>query len=133
MRSKVFAHAQLLNVDFICYKIGLTNLTYQQRLEILGIESLKLRRETKLLLTVFKSIHNFNDVPDLWKDIFIVENTRNGLLLDIPNTRFKFSDNNFFINAIKLLNSLPKTIRNETKLSTFKQNVKKFLSENISF
>ena len=118
---------------FICYKKGLTNLTYQQRLEILGIESLKLRRETKILLTVFKCIHSFNDVPDLWKDIFIVKNTRNGLLLNIPNIRFKFSDKNFFINAMKLFNSLPITIRNETKLSTFKQNVKKFLSENISF
>ncbi len=113
--------------------LGLKNLTYQQRLQILGIESFKLRRETKILLTVFKYIRSFNNVPDLCKHIFIVENTRNGLLLDIPNTRFKFSDKNFFINAIKLFNSLPKTIRNETKLSTFKQNVKMFLSENISF
>ncbi len=84
------------------------------------------------MFTVFKCIHCFKEVPDLWKNIFIVENTRNGLLLDIPNTRFKFSDKKFFINDMKL-NSLPKTIRNETKLSTFKQNVKKFLSESISF
>jgi len=63
---------------FICYKNGLTNLTYHQRLEILGVESLKLRRETKILLTVFKCIHSLSDVPDLWKHIFIVENTRNG-------------------------------------------------------
>ncbi len=83
-------------------------------------------------MTVFKCIYNFNDVPDLWKEIFETKTTRNGLILNISKIRFKFLDKNFFINAMKLFISLPIFIRNETNLSVFLQNVKKFLSKNIS-
>ncbi len=86
-----------------------------------------------MFLSVFIIIHNFTDVPNIWKNTFKTKITRNGLFLELPKTRMKFCDKNFFINAIHLFNSLPICIRNESKLEIFKQNVKTFLIENIVF
>lgn len=109
---------------YICFKNGKLNMSYLQRLEHLNLESLQLRREIKGLIIVFKCIHNFTDVPDLWKDNFIVKNTRNGIKLELRKTRLKFCDKNYFIYFIRIFNLLPIYIRNESKLSCFIQNVK---------
>jgi hypothetical protein len=106
-------------------------MSYKQRLENLNLESLQLRRKLNILLIVFEFIHNFTDVPNIWKNIFKTKITRNGLFLELPKTRMKFCNKNFIINAIHLFNSLPICIRNESKLKIFKQNVKTFLIENI--
>jgi hypothetical protein len=95
------------------------------------LESLQLRRKLNILLIVFKCIHNFTDVPNIWKNTFKTKITRNGLFLELPKTRMKFCDKNFFINAFHLFNSLPICKRNESKLKIFNQNVKTFLIENI--
>jgi hypothetical protein len=95
------------------------------------LESLQLRRKLNILLIVFKCIHNFTDVPIIWKNTFKTKITRNGLFLELPKTRMKFCDKNFFINAFHLFNSLPICKRNESKLKIVIQNVKTFLIENI--
>ena len=53
------------------------------------------------------------------ENIFNFKTSRNGLVLQIPKTRLKFCDKNFFINAMYLFNSLTIFIRNEKNMSTF--------------
>jgi len=55
---------------FICYKKGSSNMSYKQRLENLNLESLRLRKKSNILLIVFKCIHNYTDVPNMWKNSF---------------------------------------------------------------
>jgi len=129
------SNTQLNNIEsvrrkitkFISFKNGISGLTYTQRLQNLNLEPLKIRRYTKCLIIVFKCINHYNTVPNLWKNIFKFKSTRNGLILDIPITRLKFCDKNFFINSMYIFNNLPIFIRNEKNLSLFTQNVKQFL------
>ncbi len=118
---------------FICYKNGFCDISYEKRLESLNLDSIQMRRETNILIFVFKCIHNYEGVPNIWKNIFKTNDTRNGLMLEIPKTRIKICDKNFFINAMKLFNSLPKIIRNETEFSLYLKNVKIFITKNIVF
>ncbi len=64
-------------------------MSYKQRLENLNLESLQLRRKLNILLIVFEFIHNFTDVPNIWKNIFKTKITRNELFLELPKTRMK--------------------------------------------
>jgi hypothetical protein len=88
---------------------------------------------SKYYLFVFKCIHNYKGVPNIWKNIFKTNGTRNGLMLETPKTRIKICDKNFFINAMKLFHSLSKIVRNETEFSLYLKNVKIFLKKNIVF
>jgi hypothetical protein len=73
-------------------------------------------------------------VFQIYGKIFLKKNdTRNGLMFEIPKTRIKICDKSFFINAMKLFNSLPKIVRNETEFLLYLKNVKIFLKKNIVF
>ena len=62
---------------FICNKKGFYDMSYEQRLESLNLDSIQMRRETNILITVFKCIHNYKEVPNIWKNIFKTNYTRN--------------------------------------------------------
>ena len=104
----------------ICHKMNLNEYNYTQRLEALNISSLECRRNVRTLKILFKCIHDFNGVPNHWKDFYsILRNDRNGRIIDKPKTRNNFCDKNFFIHSIQLFNSLPIDIRNENNLNLF--------------
>jgi len=63
---------------FICYKNGFCDISYEKRLESLNLDSIQMRRETNILIFVFKCIHNYKGVPNIWKNIFKTNDTKNG-------------------------------------------------------
>ena len=113
--------------EYISFKSGLKNLNYFERLEKLDLIPITVRKNLKVLTFIFKSIHNYTDIPNNWKNIFISIHTRNGVLIEKIHTRIKFCDQNFFIFALNLFNYLPLDIRCETNLSKFLTKCKSLL------
>ena len=102
---------------YICFKKGNSFLTYEERLTICGIFSLKKRRDIQILKMVFKSIRGLHKIKDKFANDFIVyESSRNGLFCRIPTN---YNQKDFVVFAAKLFNSLPKCIRNEKSLTKF--------------
>ena len=86
-------------------------MNYENRLRFLGIFSLQKRRNIQILKIVFKIQYNLFKINNKWKnEITFYENSRNGLFCKLPNN---YKSKNFFINASKLFNVLPKHIRCE--------------------
>lgn len=115
----------------LCYRMGKKYLNYKQRLEILGLKPIQIRRELSVLKIVFKCIYNRIDVPLFWRNQFIIKNTRNGLMLYSYKTRTNFCDKNFFCYAITLFNSLSQAIRNEIDFKKFLRNAEIFMLKNV--
>ena len=63
--------------------------------------------------------HNFEGIPSNYKKLFVLNKSRNGNLIHNIFTRINLCDNNMFVMGIKLFNTLPIDIRNETKYSKF--------------
>ena len=85
---------------YICFKAKMLNLCYIERLVKLDLKSLRVRRDLKILKYVLKSIYNSNDVPLMWKNMFVLKDSRNGFFLEKINTRIQLCDKNFFIYSI---------------------------------
>jgi hypothetical protein len=116
---------------FICCKMGYYNLSYKDRLKLLNLKPLQLRNDLCILKYVFKSIYNYNNICVHWKNFFVTNNTRNGLVISNINTRINLCDKNFFVYAIKLFNSLPIDIRNEQSFICYKSKLELFLLRNM--
>ena len=86
-----------------------------------------------MLKLVFKSIHEYKDVPLSWKNKFVIKDTRNGLMLEKIHTRLQFCDKNFFVYTINLFNSLPNEIRNEKQSVKFIFLCEKFLIDKFNY
>ena len=106
---------------------GLFNLPYLQRLEIIGIDSLELRRIQADLVYLFKIIKGFVDVDPLDWVSFNLMNTRgHDLKINVQASRTncrKF----FFVNrTIPVWNHLPAFIVNCANVESFKRELQKF-------
>jgi len=111
--------------QFICCKSGNYDMSYEQRLDFLNIFSLQKRRDIQILKTVFKIRYNLFKTENKWsKELSFYENSRNGMFCKIPVI---YKSKNFFINASKLFNDLPKSIRNEKSFNKFVNNLEIFL------
>ena len=91
----------------------------------------KYRVEFKVLLFVFKALHNL--APSYISDLLHLRSTprvlrsSNQLCLDVPRSRLKFKgDRAFSVAAPKLWNNLPLFIRESATVDTFKSNLKIF-------
>ncbi len=106
---------------FICYKIDKnTDMNYRKRLEVLCLKPLQVRHELSCLKIVFKCMHNFSDIPENWKSKFVVNQTRNCLLLEVPKTRIILCDKNFFIWRLRFQKVLsPKNAKRRKTRKTF--------------
>ena len=111
---------------FICNKMNMLDLNYKQRLEIIGIKKLETRRDIRILINLFKYCKSNYKRLHVFNNIYKFVNNRNGKFLYVPRTRNNLCDRNFYINSIKLYNSLPIYIRNIEKLSLFKRSLNLF-------
>ncbi len=59
-------------------------------------------------------------------DSILFDNSRNGIVIKIPETCIKKCDQQFFIRISKEFNDLPKDIRNSITQTSFIKNVKIF-------
>ena len=99
--------------------MGLFNINYSERLKVLKLQTLDIRRKLKILKIVYKIKYDkFNNFYHL-KECYNFIETRNGIKIVKPYNRIHFCDKNFVINSINLFNSLPKDISNEHKFSCF--------------
>ena len=80
---------------YICIKQKY-NLSYTDRLSVLNLSPAYVRNDLKMLTLLFKSMYNYNNVLLIWKNMFNITETRNGLIVKKPYTRLKFCDKNFF-------------------------------------
>ena len=103
-------------------------LTYDNRLKILSLDSLEKRRKIQTLILVFKIKNNFNLIPENWiQCLKFNNNERTGCYIICDKNRINLCDKSFFNYAKSTFNSLPKIIRNESKLSTFKKLICNYL------
>ena len=107
---------------YICYKSNNNYLTYEQRLNILDLKSLKHRREINALKLVQKIKCNYNTIPINWFNYFQFYNTtRNGILIKKHMKRIEMFDNFYFNYCINLYNSLNIDFRNYNNYKDFVQ------------
>ena len=92
------------------------------------------RIQFKILLTVYKCIHNL--APVYLSDLFSIKkakralrsNTDNGILFDAPRTKNKTGgDRAFMVYGAKTWNKLPVELRNCDNVVQFKKSLKTYL------
>jgi hypothetical protein len=87
-------------------------LSYEQRLEILGLPSLSVRRTITDLIFVHKILNNFYELP--LRQMFILNNRRElrGHLKKLIKSRFRKQTRQYFfsVRVVGLWNSLPDNI-----------------------
>ncbi len=94
---------------FICNKLGKYYLNYEERLKYLKLNTLQNR----------KLIRGLNN----WFNSILFYNSRNRIVIKIPETRIKKCDQLFFIRIFKEFSDLPKDIRNSIIQTNFIKNV----------
>ena len=97
---------------FNCFKLGSTDINYDQRLEKLNIFLLRKRRQIQILKVVFKIRFNLYDMKNKWSnELTFYETTRNGIFCKRLKISKEIEKKNFFFNCIKLFNELPQNVR----------------------
>ena len=106
---------------------GLANISYQQRLTALDLESLERRRLRADLITTYKIIFSLLDVNAAQFFTFPNNPVTRGHRYRITRTRFRVDvrRHSFAIRVIEPWNNLPEDHTNFTNLSTFKSSLKK--------
>ena len=101
-------------------------------LKELHILPIKARIEYKILLLVFKCLHNLaptylSGLVELNASFYATRSSK-GLLLKVPfTTRSSFADRSFMVAGPKLWNALPIHIRQSSSINTFKDALKTYL------
>ena len=96
-------------------------LSYDERLSVLGLERLEIRRLRFDLTMCFTILHG---LVDLHSDDFftysLATNTRGRCFkLNVPNSRINARQNFFCVRVVNIWNNLPDSIVNATSLDNF--------------
>ena len=106
----------------------LSHLTYYERLAVIDLEPLELRRLRCDLNEYYKILNNLSPIP--WSQYFTfyqpISSTRSGPRLQKPVKGSAKFFNSFFNRSIDCWNSLPSDIRESRSLSVFKKAITKF-------
>ena len=104
----------------------LGSLSYEERLNVLGLESLEDRRRRGDLIQCFKTMNNYGDInPEEWFS-FVCDrhevNTRSRAAdLIVPEKCNRNVRKNFFINRVtNAWNDLPEEVKNATSTNSLK-------------
>lgn len=104
---------------------GLRNEPYERRLEILGLETLELRRLRFDLVMVFKILNKICDLDA--NDFFHLANRRSrghSCKLELPRCRLELVRNTFKYRVIHPWNSLPENVVTSSNVYIFKNRLK---------
>ena len=124
-QAQVLEKVQRSATKDICQKFRKNDLTYEQRLKFLNIESLENRRTIQMLKLIFKIIHSFSEIPShLFEQIAILEDEKNGRTLLCPSPRLMISNKYLLFKCVEIFNELPMKIRNETNFANYKLLIK---------
>ena len=106
----------------------LSHLSYYERLAVIDLEPLELRRLRCDLNEYFKILHNISPIP--WSQYFTfyqpIISSRSGPHLQKPVKGSNKFFNSFFHRSIDCWNALPSDIRESRSLSKFKNAIYKF-------
>ena len=103
---------------------GVSHLGYLERLRILGLDSLEVRRIHHDLILLFKIINNLIDIPFSCMFSYNLNPTRGHCLkLNTPSFRLNCRKNFFSVRICKLWNNLPERIVIINSLKVFKQEI----------
>ena len=109
---------------FIFYKSGKHDLSYEDRLKILKLETLEKRRKILIMKLLFKIKSKNLSIPPKWfNELTFKENPRTRCRADIKMNRLIKSDKYIFDYSAKMFNSLPINIRNECNFNIFVNNL----------
>ncbi len=92
---------------------------FTSHLESLSLKTLNARRNIRILKKVYDIKKCQINIPNSWFKHFKFYNNRNGTFLNVPKTRINTCGKNFIVNACKLFNSLPISVRNNDYFSAF--------------
>ncbi len=114
---------------FICNKLAKFDIPYLERLKVLNMLSLEIRRKVKMLIIVQKVKMKNELIPTSWLSKFNFKDTyRYGPKIDLKKTRINFCDKSFFVDSSIFYNELPKEIREIEKINVFKNKITFFLN-----
>ena len=104
---------------------AMRDLSYDERLARLNLESLEIRRvrsDLVLYYKIFNGLTNFNpsDVFDVRQNVRLTR-SRDKLQLCRPMCKSKVLENNFFVRRIACWNMLPDDVKNLSSVSQFKK------------
>ena len=92
---------------YICLKSGF-DMSYEQRLKFLEIESLEKRRNRQILKLLYKIRISCRNIPQKWLgEISFYESSRNGIYAKISVNRLHKSDKYLIDFSVKFYNNFP--------------------------
>ena len=113
---------------YVMRKLGKSDLTYDKRLEYLGIQSLETRRKISALKILYKVRHFPQKMPINWSQNFdFYQTSRNGLFIRTNFRRIDRTDKNFFNYCINLFNNLPIFKRNQIDCNSFLNDLQNYV------
>ena len=107
----------------------LHDLSYQERLAMLNLETLEYRRLTSDLTLYYKIFHNLtpwdpSEVFTLSIPLYNLHSVSHSFNIRKPLCRIKIYENHFFNRCISAWNSLPSYVVESKSLTLFKRNLK---------
>ena len=107
---------------------SLSNLSYTQRLDKLGLESLELRRLRFDLINYYKVLNGFSPIDPL--NHFSIHHPISSSRSSVPHLRKPLRCNSklstsFFFRHVDAWNSLPASLKSVSSLHSFKSSLKK--------
>ena len=113
---------------YIIRKLGKSDLTYDKRLEYLGLQSLEIRRKISALKMLYKVRHSPQKMPiNRTQNFNFYQTSRNGLFIRTQFRRIDRIDKNFFNYCIKIFNNLPLFKRNQIDFKGFLNDLQNYV------
>lgn len=132
--SPVWSPCSVCNINLLesvqrCFTkrlLGMRNLSYEDRLKVLGLERLELRRLHADLITCYKIIHGLISIPfESFFQFNLQQNTRgHSLKLHYPDSRVTARAHSFAVRVILLWNRLPASVVLAENIHKFKKLLK---------
>ena len=106
---------------------GVTEVSYEDRLKLIGLTTLEARRLRGDMIEVWKILHGKDDVnADTWftmskeKHSRVTRNTENALIIAKPLARLEIRHNFFSSRVVDPWNYLPESLKNSSSIDVFK-------------
>ena len=135
--ANVIENVQRRFTKRIFFRIGITNLSYEERLEVLQLKTLELRRLYSDLDMVYCIVYNLIDLP--FEEFFSLSaangrlRTNHDLTLTMPTVHKSMNKYFFACRTINLWNNLPSYIVMAPSFEIFKSRLREFEPDRILF